>query len=163
VISAVDLIKGIGILAGLVPVEVENVTGTIHTNFSGKADAAINELISGKDFVYLHMEAPDECSHQGDVKNKVRSIEIIDRKVVKVIKEALDRAGFDYKMMVLPDHSTPIRLRTHTSEPVPFLIYNNTSQIDNALGKFDELSAKKTGLYFKEGYKLADYLIRNFN
>ena len=157
VISAVDLIKGIGILAGLTPVRVEGATGTIHTNFKGKANAAIGQLTGGKNFVYLHLEAPDECSHQGDTRKKVKSIEIIDREVIGPIKEALDRQGFDYKMMILPDHYTPISARTHTSEPVPFLIYNSTNQTDSRSERFDEFSAKRTGLYFKEGYKLADY------
>jgi len=157
VISAVDLIKGIGILAGLQPVEVEGATGTINTNFKSKANAAINELSSGRDFVYLHLEAPDECSHQGDSRKKVKSIEIIDREVIGPIKEALDRQGARYKMMILPDHYTPISLRTHTSEPVPFMIYDSSGKADNKSERFDEFSAKKTGLYFKQGYKLVDY------
>ena len=157
VISAVDLIKGIGILAGLEPVEVEGATGTIHTNFKGKANAAVNELTGVKNFVYLHLEAPDECSHQGDTRKKVKAIEIIDREVIGPVKEALDRQGFNYKMMILPDHYTPVSVRTHTSEPVPFLIYNSINQTDSRLEKFDEFSAKKTGLYFKEGYKLLDH------
>ena len=157
VISAVDLIKGIGILAGLTPVRVEGATGTIHTNFKGKANAAIGQLTAGKNFVYLHLEAPDECSHQGNVKDKVKSIEIIDREVIGPIKEALDRQGFDYKMMILPDHYTPVSARTHTSEPVPFMIYDSSRKAYNKLERFDEFSAKKTGLYFKEGYKLLDH------
>ncbi|MCJ7727909.1 MAG: cofactor-independent phosphoglycerate mutase [Actinobacteria bacterium] len=157
VISAVDLIKGIGILAGLEPVEVKGATGTIHTNFRGKASAAINELKGEKDFVYLHLEAPDECSHQGNVRDKVKAIEIIDREVIKPIKEALDSSDMDYRMMILPDHYTPISRRTHTSEPVPFLIYDSRIRADNKLERFNEFSAKETGLYFKEGYRLADY------
>jgi len=160
VISAVDLIKGIGILAGLEPVEVEGATGTIHTNFKGKANAAVNELTGVKNFVYLHLEAPDECSHQGDTRKKVKAIEIIDREVIGPVKEALDRQGFNYKMMILPDHYTPVSVRTHTSEPVPFLIYNSINQTDSRLEKFDEFSAKKTGLYFKEGYKLVDHFFK---
>ncbi len=157
VISAVDLIKGIGILAGLTPVRVEGATGTIHTNFKGKASAAIGQLTGGKNFVYLHLEAPDECSHQGDTRKKVKSIEIIDREVIGPIKEALDRQGFDYKMMILPDHYTPVSARTHTSEPVPFLIYDSSRKAYSRSERFDEFSAKKTGLYFKEGYRLVDY------
>ncbi len=157
VISAVDLIKGIGILAGLTPVRVEGATGTIHTNFKGKASAAIGQLTGDKNFVYLHLEAPDECSHQGDTRKKVKSIEIIDREVIGPIKEALDRQGFDYKMMILPDHYTPVSVRTHTSEPVPFMIYDSSRKADSKSERFDEFTAKRTGLYFKEGYKLADY------
>jgi len=157
IISAVDLIRGIGILAGLEPVKVEGATGNIHTNFSGKANAAMNQLIGGKDFVYLHLEATDECSHQGNVRDKVKAIEIIDNEVIGPIKEALDREGTDYRMMILPDHFTPISLKTHTSEPVPFLIYSSTGPVDNKFKIFNEFTAQKTGLYFKEGYKLPDY------
>jgi len=157
IISAVDLIKGIGVLAGLEPVTVEGATGTIDTNFSGKADAAINQLIAGKDFVFIHLEAADECSHQGDVENKVRAIEIIDRKVIKVIKREMDKEELDYKMMILPDHYTPIRKKTHSSEPVPFLIYDSTRLVNGKNKKFDEFRAMKTGLHFEEGYKLIDY------
>ena len=157
VISAVDLIKGIGILAGLELVKVEGATGTIHTNFKGKANAAIGQLTGGKDFVYLHIEAADECSHQGDTRKKVKAIEIIDREVIGPIKEALDRQSFDYKMMILPDHCTPVSVRTHTSEPVPFMIYDSSRKANNKLERFDEFTAKRTGLYFKEGYKLLDH------
>ena len=157
VISAVDLVKGIGILAGLRSVEVENATGNIHTNFTGKAEAAIKEIQNGQDFVYLHIEAPDECSHQADIGNKVKAIEIIDKKVIKIIKEALDKEVFDYKIMILPDHYTPISLRTHTDEPVPFLIYTSNNIKYNPSQKYCESTAEKTGLYFDMGYKLTDY------
>ncbi len=158
IISAVDLVKGIGILAGLQPVKVKGATGTINTNFKGKADAAVSELTrGGKDFVYLHLEAADECSHQGNVENKVKSIEIIDREVIGPIKKALDRRVMDYKMMILPDHYTPLSLRTHTSEPVPFLIYDSTGKTGNNLERFNEFTAKRTSLNFDQGYKLLDY------
>jgi len=157
VISAVDLVKGIGILAGLQSVEVENATGNIHTNFIGKAEAAIKEIQNGQDFVYLHIEAPDECSHQADIGNKVKAIEIIDKKVVKIIKEALDKEVFDYRIMILPDHYTPISLRTHTDKPVPFLIYTSNNIKYNPSQKYYESAAEKTGLYFDKGYKLTDY------
>ena len=160
IISAVDLLKGIGILAGLEPVEVEGVTGTIHTNFKGKAGAAINELKGEKDFVYLHLEATDECSHQGNVRDKVKAIEIIDREVIGPVKEALDRQGAHYRMMILTDHYTPISLRTHTSEPVPFMIYDNSRRVDNKSERFDEFTAKKAGLYFDEGYRLLDHFFK---
>jgi 2,3-bisphosphoglycerate-independent phosphoglycerate mutase len=160
IISAVDLLKGIGILAGLKPVEVRGATGTIDTNFGGKASAAINELKGEKDFVYLHLEAADECSHQGNVKDKVRSVEIIDREIIKPVKEALDSQGACYRMMILTDHYTPISLRTHTSEPVPFMIYDSSSQTTGKHKRFDELSARESGLYFKQGYKLLDYFFK---
>ncbi|MEA2016001.1 MAG: cofactor-independent phosphoglycerate mutase [Actinomycetota bacterium] len=157
IISAVDLINGIGILAGLSPVKVKGATGTINTNFKGKASAAIRELKGDKDFVYLHLEATDECSHQGSIKDKVKAIEIIDRQIVGPVKEALDKGNLDYRMMILPDHYTPLSKRTHTAEPVPFLIYDNTVEADNSLEGFNEFSAKKTGIYFDEGCGLADY------
>jgi 2,3-bisphosphoglycerate-independent phosphoglycerate mutase len=160
IISAVDLLKGIGILAGLKPVEVKGATGTILTNFRGKANAAINELKGGKDFVYLHMEAADECSHHGNIEDKVRSIEIIDREVIGPIKEAMDKHGIHYRMMVLPDHFTPISVRTHTAEPVPFMIYDSLSKADSKIQKFDEFSAKDSSLYFDKGYELADHFFK---
>jgi 2,3-bisphosphoglycerate-independent phosphoglycerate mutase len=163
VISAVDLIKGIGICAGLRSVEVEGATGNIHTNFIGKAQAAVEELKKGQDFVYVHIEAPDECGHRYEIDNKVRSIEIIDQQVVRFIKEELDRMGEDYKIMVLPDHPTPLNLRTHTSEPVPFVIYQNNGKEENPLLSYDELTAQKTGVYFAEGYKLMDYFLNGLN
>lgn len=159
VISAVDLIKGIGICAGLDSIEVEGVTGNIHTNFIGKAEAALDELKNGKDFVYIHLEAPDECGHRQEMENKIKAIELIDRKVVKVVKEGLDRLGEDYKIMILPDHPTPLALRTHTSDPVPFLIYEKNNEKKLPSQKYDELSAKETELFIKDGYKLMDYLI----
>ena len=160
VISAVDLIKGIGILAGIQPVEVEGATGTINTNFKGKANAAIRELSGGKDFVYLHLEAPDECSHQGDTRKKVKAIEIIDREVIGPVKEALAGQGFDFRMMILPDHYTPISVRTHTSEPVPFMIYDSTNKNKSGSESFNEFSAKEAGLYFDKGYKLLDHFFK---
>ncbi len=166
VITAVDLIKGIGILAGLKPVNVKGATGTIDTNFKGKTDAAVSELSGGRDFVYLHLEATDECSHQGNAKKKVKAIEIIDAKIIGPIKKALDRLRFDYRIMILPDHNTPVSIRTHTGEPVPFLIYDSTKDIYNNPDRFsepqgfNEFSAKKTGLYFNEGCKLLDYFLR---
>ncbi|MBE3089019.1 MAG: phosphoglycerate mutase, partial [Actinobacteria bacterium] len=126
----------------------------------GKAGTAIGQLTGGKDFVYLHLEATDECSHQGNVKNKVKAIEIIDREVIGPVKEALAGQGFDFRMMILPDHYTPISLRTHTSEPVPFMIYDSSRKADNKSERFDEFSAKETGLYFKEGYKLLDHFFK---
>jgi len=159
VISAVDLIKGIGLCAGLRSVNVEGATGNIHTNFIGKAKAAIHELKSGQDFVYVHIEAPDECGHRNEMENKIKSIEFIDQQVVKVIKDELDNMKEDYSIMILPDHPTPLKLRTHTSEPVPFLIYRSNKQQNNSYSSYDELTAKQTGLVFNEGYKLMDYFI----
>ena len=161
VISAVDLVLGIGVCAGLEPVEVEGATGNIHTNFSGKARAAIDRLLkTDNDFVYLHIEAPDECGHRYEVENKVKSIEIIDRQIVSPIKNALDNSGIEYAMMVLPDHPTPLRLRTHTSNPVPYVIYRNTAQINSGASVYTESSAASTGIFIKEGFKLMDRFIK---
>jgi len=160
VISAVDLIRGIGKCAGLDIVGVEGATGTIETDFSGKAKAAVDTLLSGKDFVYLHIEAPDECSHQGNVFEKIRAMELIDREVVEYIKSAMNKSGEDYRLMILPDHPTPVSIRTHSSDPVPFLIYDRTRGNDSAapaVSGFNEHTAAASGLHFEEGSKLADH------
>lgn len=161
VIAGVDLIKGIGICAGLKPVNVRNVTGDIHTNFEGQAKAAVAELLKGKDFVYVHIEAPDECSHHGDLNGKIKAIEFIDRRVVRLIKKGLDKKIKDYKILILPDHATPISLKTHISDPVPFLIYDSGREIFNSKNSFDEICAKEQGVFISEGYKLMDYFIGN--
>ncbi len=160
VISAVDLVKGIAICAGLDTIEVEGATGNIHTNFYGKAKAALKALEQGQDFVYIHIEAPDECGHRYEIKNKTRAIELIDEKIVKTIKEELDKHDEDYKIMVLPDHATPLSLRTHTKDPVPFVIYERGKILDKPEQVYDEDTAKNTGLYIGEGYKLMDYFVK---
>ncbi len=159
VISAVDLIKGIGILAGLRNVEVEGATGNIHTNFSGKAQAALKELESGQDFVYLHVEAPDECGHRYEIENKVKSIELIDEQIVGALLKGMEKYD-DYRIMVLPDHPTPLSLRTHTSEPVPFLIYQKSNPVKSSLNSYTEDLAKSSGFYFPDGYKLMDHFLK---
>ncbi len=156
VISAVDLVKGIGICAGLKAVEVEGATGNIHTNFEGKADAAVNEVRDGQDFVYVHIEAPDECGHQGNVSDKIRSIEIIDEKVIKKIKQSLDSMGVEYRLMILPDHPTPIVKRTHTPDPVPFLIFDSKDIEKKEYQVFDEFYPASSGILIDKGYKLMD-------
>lgn len=158
VISAVDLIKGIGILAGFRNVEVEGATGNIDTNFYGKAQAALKELESGQDFVYLHIEAPDECGHRHEIENKVKSIELIDDRIVGPIIEGLEKYD-DYRILILPDHPTPLSLRTHTAEPVPFLLYQKTNPKKSGVTGYDELQAAKTGIIFNDGYKLMDHFI----
>lgn len=160
VISAVDLIKGIGILAGLRNIEVEGATGNIHTNFIGKAHAALKELESGQDFVYLHVEAPDECGHRNEIENKVRSIELIDEQIVETLIKGMEKYD-DYRIMVLPDHPTPLSLRTHTSEPVPFLIYQKNRPKKASVESYTEELAKTTGIYFPDGYKLMDYFLKS--
>ncbi len=157
VISAVDLIKGIGILAGMDVIEVEGATAYIDTNFEGKANAAIQAL-SDHDFVYLHIEAPDECGHRGETENKIRSIEIIDEKVLGPVKKALDEMG-DYRIMILPDHPTPLSIKTHTADPVPFLIYDSQKS-QSGVDVFCEKEAKETGVYYPVGADLLSVLIK---
>ncbi len=155
VVSAVDLIKGIGICAGLKPIEVEGATGNIHTNFAGKARAALQELEAGTDFVYVHVEAPDECGHRYEIENKVKSIELIDKHVVGIVLEGLEKYE-DYSILVLPDHPTPLSLRTHTSESVPYLLYRKSLRIASGVEGYDEFQAAGTGIYVDEGHKLMD-------
>ena len=156
-ISAVDLIKGIAICAGLDSVDVEGATGTLHTNFKGKADAAIREFRSGKDFVYVHLEGPDECSHQGDMEGKIQCLEDIDQKVLKPIVEALREDGEDFRVLEVPDHRTPLAIRTHSSTPVPFVIYDSRAeQPEDIARQFNEKSGE-TGSYFDSGFSLADH------
>lgn len=158
VISAVDLIKGIGICAGLDIVAVDNVTGTVETNAGGKVAAAIDEFSKGKDFVYLHVEAPDAASHRGEVKTKIQAIEMVDNMLGQLL-EGMEQ--FDsYKVMVLPDHPTPLSTMTHTDGPVPFVIYTSGQDSKNVNGVYDEEAAEKSGLTFAAGHKLMDYFIR---
>ncbi|MDR2036582.1 MAG: cofactor-independent phosphoglycerate mutase [Bacteroidales bacterium] len=162
VISAVDLVLGIGLCAGLEPIEVPGATGNIHTNFEGKTQAAIDQLLNkGKDFVYLHIEAPDESGHRYEVENKVKSIEIIDQQMVLPIKEALDASGEEYSIMILPDHPTPLRLRTHTSDPVPYAIYRSTVERRSEISAYTEKNGAATGLYIREGFRLMDRFLKD--
>ena len=160
VISAVDLIKGIAICADMESIDVEGATGTYHTNFEGKTKAAIKSLCEdGKDFVYIHMEAADECGHQGDAKNKKLSVELIDKKVVGPLKEEFEKRGIDYKMLILPDHPTPIKLKTHVSDPVPYVIYDSTKEEGAGL-VYNEENGRNTGVYIEDGYKLMDKFLK---
>ncbi|MCL6638627.1 MAG: cofactor-independent phosphoglycerate mutase [Firmicutes bacterium] len=160
VISAVDLVKGIGICAGLKAVEVAGATGNIHTNFRGKALAALNELSEGRDFVYVHVEAPDEAGHQGDLETKIRSIEEIDASVLGEILPALKDLG-DYRIMVLPDHPTPLSIKTHTADPVPFAVYTGSAGAGTGSGlPYDENSAASTGIFYPQGHLLMDSFLR---
>ncbi len=147
VISAVDLIKGIGIAAGLHSIDVPGATGNLHTNYRGKADAALAALASGADFVYIHVEAPDECGHQGQVAEKVESIARIDAELLGPLLEGL-RAMGDHRLLIMPDHPTPLGIRTHTREPVPFLLYDSRHRLaDPDQGsRFTEAAAGIGGL-----------------
>ena len=156
VVSAVDLIKGIGLCAGLESVDVEGATGTIDTNYPGKTHATVDAFKRGNDFVYVHVEAPDECSHQGNGKEKIRALEIIDSKVVGPTYEYLKKRGEDFKMLIVPDHRTPVKIRTHSDEPVPFVIYDSRVDRYNEANAFTEESGER-GRYFPMGSQLADY------
>ncbi|MGI6085035.1 MAG: cofactor-independent phosphoglycerate mutase [Acetivibrionales bacterium] len=159
VISAVDLIKGIGIASGMKPVNVPGATGNINTNFQGKAEAALQELQSGRDFVYIHIEAPDECGHQGQVKEKIRAIELIDALVLGPLINGLEGMG-DYRLMVLPDHPTPASIRTHSGDPVPFFIYDSRKpDVLDPEAVYTEACVKKSGFTVDPGYKLMDIFL----
>ncbi len=154
VVSAVDLIKGIAILAGMNSIDVQGATGNIHTNFDGKAKASADALLKdGADLVYVHLEAPDECGHQGDAVGKTRSLELIDEKVIAYIKKQLDDAGEDYVFMVMPDHPTPVSTKTHSSEPVPCVIYKKGENKNNDF-RFTEEYARKYGEKIDTGYSI---------
>lgn len=160
-ISAVDLLKGIAVGAGMKNIHVEGADGTLHTNYEGKADAAVKVLVEdGYDFVYVHVEAPDEMGHQGSVERKVKAIENLDQRVIKPIVEGLEKSGEDYRILILPDHPTPIRVRTHTSEPVPYLLYDSTNILDKDWD-YNEAEAEKSGNRIEMGYKAIEYLFTN--
>lgn len=158
VISAVDLINGLGICAGLRVVEVPGVTGNIHTNFRGKAEHAIMEFKRGQDYVYLHVEAPDECGHRAEIDNKVKSIELIDREIIGPVWEYLEKhyqeTGEDYRIMVLPDHPTPLALRTHTNAPVPFAAYSSDGAFKRGSSAYDEVTCQDSEVFILEGHTL---------
>ena len=158
-VSAVDLIKGIGICAGLNSVDVVGATGNINTNFKGKAIAALKELNEGKDFVYIHIEAPDESGHRFEIENKIKSIEMIDRDVVATIIEGMSEYK-DYCIMILPDHPTPLSLRTHTSDPVPYIIYKKSAETLSGVKGYDEFQAQSTGLFIEEGFTIMDRFLK---
>ena len=162
VISAVDLMKGIGFYAGLEIVNVPGATGYLDTNYAGKAEYALRE-ISKKDFVYVHVEAPDEASHNGNLKDKIQAIEDFDGKIVGPILHGL-QAYENFRLLVLPDHPTPLVLKTHSSEPVPFVVFSSEDG-GRALKKerfFDELSAQKAGLLIEKGHELLEKFIEGF-
>ena len=159
VISAVDLIKGIGLCAGMESIDVPGATGNVHTNYAGKADAAIKAFRDGTDFVYVHVEGPDECGHRAELENKVISIERIDNEILRPVYEYLSECGEDYKIMILPDHPTPICMRTHAMDPVPFMIYDSSNERESGAVRLDEDNAKATGLYIEHGYTLLDMMI----
>ncbi len=158
-ISAVDLLKGIAVGTEMDTIIVEGANGGLHTNYEGKARAALDALLNQNyDFAYIHVEAPDEMGHQGLAKEKIQAIESIDEKIVKVLVEELNQSGEDYRMLVLPDHPTPIRVRTHTNGPVPYLLYDNRKTLGSH-ESYDEETAAGSGIIWKDGYTLIDYLL----
>jgi 2,3-bisphosphoglycerate-independent phosphoglycerate mutase len=162
VISAVDLIKGLGICAGMRVIEVPGATGNIQTNFRGKAAAALDAFRSGSDFVYLHFEAPDEAGHRGELDNKVKAIEKIDAEVLGMILPELAQIDPDYCIMILPDHPTPLALKTHTGDPVPYLIYRSRAERPASVTRtYDEAFAQSSGILLANGYQLMDRFIGN--
>ncbi len=159
-ISAVDLLKGIAVGAGMKVYQVPGATGSLDTNYEGKAQAAVKALLEdGCDFVYIHVEAPDEMGHQGLIHEKVQSIEYLDQRLIALVKKAMDDSGEDYRMLILPDHPTPIRVRTHTGSPVPFLLYDSTHP-EKKKGKYSEAEAAATEDFEPDGYQLIDRLIQ---
>ncbi len=157
-ISAVDLLKGIAVGAGMKNISVEGANGQLHTNYEGKAQAAADALLrGGYDFVYVHVEAPDEMGHQGSHERKVQAIEYLDQRLIGRLKESLDASGEEYRLLVLPDHPTPVRLRTHTANPVPYLLYDSSREFKR-IGRYSEEEALEGGIVQREGYKLMERL-----
>ena len=160
-ISAVDLLKGIAIGAEMKVIEVEGADGTLHTNYEGKAQAAVDALLKDDyDFAYIHVEAPDEMGHQGSLERKLKAIEFLDERVIKVVKEQMDASGEDYRMLVTPDHPTPIVLRTHTPDPIPFLLYDSTKQ-RRRIGFYNEKEAMESGIVVEDGYEMIEKLLED--
>lgn len=177
-VSAVDLLKGIAVGAGMGVAEVEGANGGLHTNYEGKVQAALDALRQGYDFAYIHVEAPDEMGHQGSVERKVQAIEYLDKRVIGPLTEALDAEGMNYRLLVMPDHPTPIRVRTHTAESVPFLLYdsekrdgknccNEIEKCAEGSGRltqrtshlYNEREAAETGIFIPRGYTMIDRLL----
>ena len=157
-ISAVDLLKGIAVGASMKVITVEGANGGLHTNYEGKAEAAVKVLTEdGYDFVYVHVEAPDEMGHQGSVDKKVKAIENLDEHVIKPIVQGMNDAGEDYRLVILPDHPTPICIRTHTGDDVPYLLFDSKKKEEHTW-KYNEREAAQTGKYIEEGHKLIDHL-----
>lgn len=158
-ISAVDLLKGIAVGVGMHNIDVKGANGTLDTNWVGKADAAVKALLNdGFDFVYIHMEAPDEMGHQGSLERKIKAIEYLDSRVLGPVVEQLDNSGEEYRLLLMPDHPTPIACRTHTSSPVPYLLYDSRKDLGFS-GLYNEEDAKKSGVVVEQGYTLMSKLL----
>ena len=157
-ISAVDLLKGIAVGADMKVVEVEGANGGLDTNYEGKADAAVEALLKDDlDFAYIHLEAPDEMGHQGSFERKVQAIENLDKRIIKRVTEQLEAAGTDFRMLVLPDHPTPVAIRTHVSDPVPYMLYDSTNKQSHTWN-YNEKEAQESGNYIDKGYTIINHL-----
>lgn len=157
-ISAVDLLKGIAVGAGMTNIIVPGADGTLHTNYEGKAKAAVKALVEdGFDFAYIHVEAPDEMGHQGSIERKLKAVENLDKLVIKTVVEDLKASGEDFRIIITPDHPTPIRLRTHVAKPVPYLLYDSTEELERTWD-YNEADAEASKNYVANGYKLIDKL-----
>ena len=159
-ISAVDLIKGIAICAGMRSIDVPGANGNYDTNYDGKANAAISALRDGYDLVYVHLEGPDECGHQGNADHKKLAVERIDEKIIAPIRAAMKEDGERYKMLVLPDHPTPVALKTHVSDPIPYLIYDSEKPKQTKLA-YTEKNAEKTGVFVPLGHELMKHFLED--
>ena len=159
-ISAVDLLKGIAVGAEMTNIHVEGANGGLNTNYEGKARAAVDALTKkGYDFAYIHVEAPDEMGHQGSVERKTEAIQYLDQRVILPVKEGLDAFGEPYRMLILPDHPTPVSVRTHTADPVPYLLYDSAGKEEHTWN-YNEAEAKKSGVFFENGWELMEYFLR---
>ncbi len=158
VVSAVDLLKGIGICAEMETPDVKGATGYIDTNFEGKAQAGIEAFKKGTELVYLHFEAPDECGHRGEAQNKVKAIEYIDSRALKPVLEYLESCGDSFRILIMPDHPTPLETMTHSAEPVPFLIYDSR-KAESGIKSFTEKNAAETGLFIENGPDIMNRLL----
>lgn len=158
-ISAVDLLKGIAVGAQMINIEVDGADGTLETNWEGKADAAVKAVLEdGFDFVYIHMEAPDEMGHRGSLERKIKAIEYLDSRVLSRVAERMEQSGEDYRMLIMPDHPTPIACRTHTSEPVPYMLYDSRTDTKSG-GLYNEEAARASGIVVEHGFTLMSKLL----
>lgn len=158
-VSAVDLLKGIAVGAGMGVARVEGANGGLNTNYEGKTKAALDALKQGYDFVYIHVEAPDEMGHQGSVEKKVKAIEYLDKRVIGPLTKALDEEKSDYRLLVMPDHPTPVRVRTHTSDSIPYLIYDSACPQEHTW-RYNEREAKESGNFIACGHTIIDKLLQ---
>lgn len=157
-ISAVDLLKGIAVGTEMGNIAVEGANGGLHTNYEGKAAAAVSALLKdGYDFAYIHVEAPDEMGHQGSLEKKLQAIEYLDTRVIQRVKDSMEESGEAYRMLILPDHPTPVSVKTHTADPVPYLLYDSRKQEERDC-VYNEAEALRQGNLIKEGYRLIEKL-----